>query len=100
MLELREETNIPKHSKATIMLALYPGKCLLHHKGIENDQTIFFPRHREKREVCSESMTKFSSIQFLHETRLYRGNAILEILYSKLKTNYSTQQEYWSIKSI
>jgi len=30
-------------------------------------------------------MTKFSYIQFLYETRLYRGNAILEILYSKLK---------------
>ena len=30
-------------------------------------------------------MTKFSSIQFLYETLLYRGNAILEILYSKLK---------------
>jgi len=23
------------------MLALYPEKCLLHHKGIENDQKIF-----------------------------------------------------------
>jgi len=38
-----------------------------------------------KRGVCSDSMTKFSYIQFLYETRLYRGNAILEILYSKLK---------------
>jgi len=57
MLGLREETNIPKHSKAIIMLALYPGKCLLHHKGIENDQTIFFPRQSSKRDVCCESMT-------------------------------------------
>jgi len=24
------------------MLALFPGRCLLHYKGIENDQTIFF----------------------------------------------------------
>ena len=32
---------------------------------------------------------------FLYETRLYRGNAILEILYSKLET-----AEYWPIKSI
>jgi len=23
------------------MLALFPGKCLLHQKGIENDQAIF-----------------------------------------------------------
>ena len=88
MLGLSGETNIPKNSKAIIMLALYPGKCLLHHKGIENDETIFLPRHSAKREVCFESMTKFSSIQFLYETLLYRGNAILEILHSKLKTNH------------
>jgi len=36
----RVETNIPKNSKAIIILALCPGRCLLHHKGIENDQTI------------------------------------------------------------
>jgi len=30
-------------------------------------------------------MTKFSYIQFLYEIRLYRGNAILEMLYSRLK---------------
>jgi len=33
------------------MLALCRGRCLLH-------------RHSGKHEVCSESMTKFSSIQF------------------------------------
>jgi len=38
---VRVETNIPKNSKAIIMLALCPGRCLFHHKGIENDQTIF-----------------------------------------------------------
>jgi len=70
------------------MLELYPEKCLLHHKGIENDLTIFLPRRSAKREVCCESMTKFSPIQFLYETRLYRSNAILEILHSKLKTNH------------
>ena len=41
-LGVRAETNIPKNSKAIIMLALCPGRCLLHHKGIEYDQTIFF----------------------------------------------------------
>jgi len=40
MLGLREE--IPENSKAIIMMALCPGRCVLHHKGIENDQTIFF----------------------------------------------------------
>jgi len=39
---LRVETNIPKNSTAIIMLALCPVRCLLHHKAIENDQTIFF----------------------------------------------------------
>jgi len=38
---VRVETNIPKNSKAKIMLALCPGRCLLHYEGIENDQTIF-----------------------------------------------------------
>jgi len=42
MLGVRVETNIPRNSKAIVMLALCPGRCLLHHKGIENDQTIFF----------------------------------------------------------
>ena len=37
MLWLREETNIPKNSKAIITLALCPGRSLLHHKSIEND---------------------------------------------------------------
>jgi len=60
----------------------------------------YFPRYSGKREVCSESMTKFSPIQiFLYETRLYRGNAILEILYSRLKKKLETA-ECWSIKSI
>ena len=60
----------------------------------------YFPRYSGKREVCSESMTKFSPIQiFLYETRLYRGNAILEILYSRLKKKFETA-ECWSIKSI
>ena len=36
------ETNMPKNQKAIIMLALCPGRCLLHRKGIENDQSIFF----------------------------------------------------------
>jgi len=31
-----------KQSKAIIMLAPCPGRCLLYHTGIENDQTIFF----------------------------------------------------------
>jgi len=38
---VRVETNIPENSKTIIMLALCPGRCLLHHKGIENNQTIF-----------------------------------------------------------
>jgi len=61
------------------MLALCPGRCLLQHKGIGNDQTIF-------------GNVKFAVSQWqnshtfnLYEIRLYRGNAILEMLYSKVK---------------
>jgi len=41
-LEVRVETNITKHSKAIIMLALCPGRCLLHHKGTENFTKQYF----------------------------------------------------------
>jgi len=44
---VRVETNIPKNSKAIIMLGPCPGRCSLHHKGIENDQTIFSMSQRE-----------------------------------------------------
>ena len=58
---VRAETNIPKNSKAIVVLARRPGRCLLHYKGIGNDQT-FFPHRSGKREVCSASITKSSSI--------------------------------------
>jgi len=44
-LRVRVETNISNlsnNSKAVIMLALCHGRYFLHHKGIENDQTLFF----------------------------------------------------------
>jgi len=41
-LGVRVETNIPKNSRTMIMLAPFPGRCLLHNTGIENDQTTFF----------------------------------------------------------
>jgi len=51
--QVRIETNIPKNLKQQ-MLALCPGRCSLHHKGAENDRTMFFPaRHSGKCEVCS-----------------------------------------------
>jgi len=57
------------------MLAFCPGRCLLHHKGFGNDQTIFFLRHSGKREVWYDSMTKFSSIQhFLRNATISRRN--------------------------
>jgi len=46
-LGVRVDTNIPKNSKAIIMLALCPGRYLLHHKGIENDQIIFSTSQRQ-----------------------------------------------------
>jgi len=84
-LGVRVETNIRRNSKAIIMLALRPGRCFLHHKGIENDQRWFFH--------VTAGNIKFAVINrqflihsiFLHVTRVYRGNAILEILYSRLK---------------
>jgi len=36
------ETNIQTNSKAIIVLALCPGRCLMHDEHVENDKTIFF----------------------------------------------------------
>jgi len=78
-------------------MVLFRGRCLLHHRGIENDQAIFFhvTAGNVKFIVCSESMTNFcSSIQLLYETRLCRGNAILEVLYSRL-TKFIRDSRIW-----
>ena len=61
-LGVRAKTNIPKNSKAIIKLALCPVRCLLHYKGIENDQTILF--HVTAGNVKFAVMTKFSSTEF------------------------------------
>ena len=89
-----------KNSKAIITLALCPGRCLSHHKGIENDQTIFFPRHSGKREVCNESMTKFSSIQFFaRNATVSRWRNFWNIIQQVENKSLETA-EYWSIKNI
>jgi len=72
------ETNIPKNSKTIIMVALGPGRCLLHHKGIENDQTTF------GNVKFAVSQWPNSHTFIFYQTWLYRGNAILEKLYSNL----------------
>jgi len=41
-LGVRVETSIPKKLESNNYAGTLPGRCLLHHKGIENDQTIFF----------------------------------------------------------
>jgi len=37
---------------------------------------------------------------FLYETRLYRGNAMLEMLYGRLKKIIRASRFHWSIKNI
>jgi len=76
-------TRRDKHPKKLVC----PGGCSLHHKGTENDRTMFFQHvtaGNVKFVVCSESMTNFSppaqALNFLYETRRYLGNAILNIL--------------------
>jgi len=84
-LGVRVATNIPKNSKAIIMLALCPGRCSLHRKGIEIDQTIFFHVTAGNVMYAVSQWPNSHPFNFLYETRLYRDNAILEILYSELK---------------
>jgi len=61
------------------MLALCPGRCLLHHKGIENDQTIFFHVTAGNVRFAVSQGPNSHSFNFLDETRL------LEILRAGLK---------------
>ena len=89
---VRVKTNIPKNSKAMIMLAPYSGWCLLHHKGIKNDQTIFFHVTAGNVKFAVRQWPNFHTFNLLYETRLYRGNAILEILYSRLKKLLETAE--------
>ena len=45
----------------------------------------YFPRHGGKVKFAVSQRPNSHPVNFLYETRLCRGNAILEILYSKLK---------------
>jgi len=82
------------------MLALCPGRCLLHHKRHWKLSDNFFSRHSVKREVSSSQWSNSHPFNFLYETRLYHGNAILQILYRRLKENYWRQQNIGRWKSI
>jgi len=68
------------------MLVFCPGRCLLHHMGIENDQTIVFHVTAGNLKFAVSQSPNSHPFNFLYETRLYHGNAILDILYSRLKT--------------
>jgi len=84
------------------MLALCPGRCLLHHKGIKNDQIIFFHVTAGNVKFAVSQLPNSFSFIFLYETRptVYRGNAMLEVLYSRLKKKLFETAEYLSTKSI
>jgi len=69
------------------MQALYPGRCLLHNNGIENGQTIFFHVTAGNVKFAVSQLPNSQPLNFLYETRLYRGNAILDILFSSLTKN-------------
>ena len=79
----KTSTTFPPPPKKT--LALCPGSCLLHHKGIENDHTIFFHVTAGNVKFSVNQWPTSHPFSFLYETRLYRSNAILEILCSRLK---------------
>ena len=51
-----------------------------HHKDIENDQKIFFHVTAGNVKFAVSQWPNFQPLNFLCETRLYRGNAVLEIL--------------------
>jgi len=62
------------------MVALCPGSCLLHLQGIEYYQKIYsHVTGGNVKFALSQRPTSHPFI-FLFETRLYRGDAILEIV--------------------
>jgi len=74
------------------MLALCPERCLLHHKSIDNAHKILFLVTGGNVKFAVSQRLIFHPFNYLSETRLYRGNAIIQILYSRLKKNYWRQQ--------
>jgi len=58
-LGVRVETNITKKHESN-----NPGKVFIASQGHLKKIRQYFSRHSGKREVCSESMTNFSSFQF------------------------------------
>ena len=79
------EPNKPINSKTITMLALRTGRCLLHHKGIENYQTIFFhvTAGNVKLAMCPWPIPH--PLHFLYKTRLYCDNAISEKFVQKVE---------------
>jgi len=72
MLGLRTQRN--KHTKkheSNNYAGTLPWKVFIASQGHWIWSDNIFPRHSAKREVCSESMTKFSSIQFFLRNRDY-----------------------------
>jgi len=87
---LGQPTRRDKHTKkleSSNYAGILPWK-VLHHKGIENDQTIFVHVTVGNVKFAVSQWPNSHPFNFLYEARLYRGNTILEILNSKLKTNY------------
>ena len=99
-------TNLPKNSKAIIMLALCPGRCLLHHHSIEKDQTIFFqvtagnavttPSTKEDRFACKNFNTSLPvSLQCygtIHEILVIYSFMLLRALHVEIeKKNLNLQ---------
>jgi len=67
------------------MLVLRPGRFLLHHKNIENYQIISFHVTAGDVKFAVSQWPNSHPFNFLYEKRLYGGNEILKILYSRLK---------------
>jgi len=80
-LGVHVKTNIPKEHERNAGIS--PWKVLIASQGQWNDQTVF-----GNAKFAVSKWPNSQSFNFLHASWLYRGNAILEILYSRLKNNY------------
>ena len=100
------ETHLPQPQKSQTgntagtskqwMLALCSGRCLLHHKGIGNDQTMFFhvTAGNVKFATCQWRTSPAYPFIFLYETWPHPDNATLDILCSKFK-NFCRDSRIW-----
>jgi len=90
-----------KHTKKLLSnsyAGTLPCKMFIASQGHWKWSENIFPRRSVKREVCSESITKFSSIQFFLRNATISGSRNFGSTVQQVEKKLLETAEYWSIK--